>query len=55
MHQLCNQMRGKLDLKNVLADAEALCKYAGDAGLAVFADVPTFTESCAVAINHNDV
>lgn len=46
MHQLCSQLRGQLDVKGVLADAEALCRYAGDAGLALFADVPIAMETC---------
>lgn len=40
MHQLCSTMRGDLDLTAVLSDAEALCKYAADAGLMCLAEVP---------------
>jgi hypothetical protein len=40
MHLICASLRGTVDLQAVLCDAEALCTYAGDAGLACFANIP---------------
>lgn len=41
MHVICSSLRGSLDLQAVLADAEALFAFAGDAGAACFENVPT--------------
>lgn len=40
MHQLCSSLKGTLKINDLLADAEALCKYAGDAGVDCCATVP---------------
>lgn len=40
MHQLCSSMKGTLKVNDLLGDAEALCKYAGDAGVQCCAEVP---------------
>lgn len=41
LHVICAGLRGSLNLAAVLADAEALVAYAGDAGLACLADMPS--------------
>ena len=41
MHVICSGLRGSLDVQAVLADAEALHAFAGDAGAACLDGVPT--------------
>ena len=40
MHLICSSLRGTISVDAVLADAEALCMYAGAAAASAFDDLP---------------